>query len=682
MSMSQSIRQLKGIGSRKEILFNRLNIYTIGDLLQFFPRFYEDRSTIVPIGQTDTAKEDSVLVSGSVLSVQEIRPRRGMTILKVVLTDGSGAVELVWFNQPFKRKQFKKDMTVTAFGKMEWAYGHRQMNNPETEAGHVEADGFVPVYALTDGLYQTDVRHAVCQALAAAGAERSLLPVALSPQLAAADSTRLLSVYKAMHFPDNLALQQEARTLLAFDELFAMQLGLLLRRQYVKRAQGIKCSPNGRLLKRFIERLPFALTKGQIRAFLDIAGDLEGETPMQRLIQGDVGSGKTVVAAMALAKIVENGYQGALMVPTGILAAQHAEAFRAFFDGLPVRIALLTGRTGVKERRAILEDLADGSIDILIGTHALIQRDVVFRSLALVVTDEQHRFGVQQRAALQEKGSSPHALFMTATPIPRTLTLSVYGDLDVSSIHELPPGRKEIKTYAVGEGMRQRIYRFLAKTMAQGQQCYIVCPLVEESEKSDLQAATALYEELCTTVFPSYRCGLVHGRMAGKDKEAVMEAFQSGEIRLLVSTSVIEVGVNVPNATVMVIDGAERFGLAQLHQLRGRVGRGNMQAYCILLAKGGNDDTRQRLQWMETIHDGFLLAEKDLLLRGSGHLFGLMQHGLPDLKVADIVADIHLLTRARDEAVRYIGQSGFSRDTVLRQLNVRFARSFEGLLQN
>ena len=408
---------------------------------------------------------------------------------------------------------------------------------------------------------------------------------------------------------------------------------------------------------------------------------MESEVPMQRLVQGDVGSGKTVVAALALAKIVENGYQGALMAPTGILAAQHYEEFCRLFQGLDVHIALLTGRTTAKERQQLLEELAQGGIDILIGTHALIQDDVAFRCLGLVVTDEQHRFGVRQRSALEQKGREPHALFMTATPIPRTLTLSLYGDLDVSSIRELPPGRKLVKTYAVGEALRRRVYIFMDKLMAQGQQCYVVCPLVEASESVDQQAATDLYEELRSRVFKKRTCGLVHGRMAGKEKEAVMEAFQKGDIQLLVATSVIEVGVNVPNATVMFIDGAERFGLAQLHQLRGRVGRGDLQAYCILMAKGGSDETRQRLKWMEQIHDGFTLAEKDLLLRGSGQLFGYMQHGLPDLKAADIINDVPLLTAARDAARQWwLGHEDLEKAEAA--LKRRFGHTFAGLLNN
>lgn len=680
--MDASLRQLKGIGARKEALFARLGIQTIGDLLQYFPRDYEDKSRIWPIGSVPVPSQASVLICGTVRSVQETRPRRNMTLLKVLVADDSGAAELTWFNQPFKKKLFHPGMKIAAFGKMEWAYGRRQMNSPETEQGDIApAHGFVPVYGLTDGLRQNDIRKAVREALHEAASHPELLPGWEGARTICRSFMPELQAYECMHFPASMEDRHAARKQLAFEELFDMQLGLLLRRRRERKRQGIKCGPNGKLLKQFIEQRPFSLTKGQIQAFLDIQADMESEVPMQRLVQGDVGSGKTVVAAMALAKVVENGYQGALMAPTEILASQHYEEFLKLFRNLPVCIGLLTGRTTNKAREALLEDLEQGKIHILIGTHALIQQDVSFCHLGLVVTDEQHRFGVRQRAALQDKGRAPHALFMTATPIPRTLALSVYGDLDVSAIRELPPGRKAVKTYAVGEAMRRRVYAFMDKLMAQGQQCYVVCPLVEESETVDLQAATALYEDLRTTVFKNRTCGLVHGRMPGKEKAAVMEAFQDGRISLLVATSVIEVGVNVPNATVMLIDGAERFGLAQLHQLRGRVGRGSLQAYCILLSKGGSEETRQRLQWMETIHDGFLLAEKDLVLRGAGRLFGCMQHGLPDLKAADIIHDIALLTAARDKAAAYLN-GPVDEKTVYAALERRFGTHFQGLLNN
>ena len=420
--MNFSIRDLKGIGPRKEALFARLHLVTVSDLLQYMPRDYEDRSHIWPIGQAPCGTGKAILVCGTVASVQEMRPRRGLSILKVMVSDGTGAAELVWFNQAFKKRQFHVGMTLTAFGKMEWAYGRRQMNTPDTEEGQAGGDGFVPVYGLTDGLRQQDIRKAVRQALDLAKEHPDILPGWDGCRQSPFAAMPTLEAYEQIHFPDSMEKREQARRQLAFEELFDMQLGLLLRRRHEGKRQGIKCGPNGKLLKAFYDHLPFTLTKGQTQAFLDIQADMESEVPMQRLVQGDVGSGKTVVAALALAKIVENGYQGALMAPTGILAAQHYEEFCRLFQGLDVHIALLTGRTTAKERQQLLEELAQGRIDILIGTHALIQDDVVFRCLGLVVTDEQHRFGVRQRSALEQKGREPHALFMTATPIPRTLT--------------------------------------------------------------------------------------------------------------------------------------------------------------------------------------------------------------------------------------------------------------------
>ena len=619
--MTVAITEIKGIGAQKGKLFAKVGIRTVTDLLQYFPRAYEDRSHIVPIGEAAAAEGLSVLINGTVSSVTEVRPRRGMTILKVFISDSTGAVELIWFNRPFKKRMFRKGMEVHAFGKIERRYGRLQMNSPEAEPGVAAPGGLVPVYALTDGLYQNDFRKAVNVAFAYAKEYGDVLPACLSAEVT--DRAVTAEMYKAIHFPPDFEVLKKARKILAFEELFSLQAGLLLKRQENKAGRAVKFGPNGKLVKGLLNNLPFTLTQGQIDAFLDIQNDVETESPMQRLIQGDVGSGKTVVAALALAKTVENGYQGALMAPTGILAAQHYEEFTRLFTGLPVTVALLTGRSTAKERAELLRGLANRDIDILVGTHALIQEDVVFADLALAVTDEQHRFGVKQRVKLRDKGKAPHSLYMTATPIPRTLALSVYGDLDVSTIREVPPGRKPVKTYAVGEGMRARVYAFMKKRIAEGQQVYVVCPLVEESESADLQAASALYEDLSRHAFKEYRCGLVHGRMSGKEKDAVMDAFRQGDLNILVATSVIEVGVNVPNASVMVILDAQRFGLSQLHQLRGRVGRGAEQSFCILVTSHKlTTETRRRIDIMCDTNDGFEIAEADLKLRGPGRPTG------------------------------------------------------------
>lgn len=680
--MNDSLCQLKGIGAKKQALFARLGIHTIQDLLQYFPRQYEDRQHIVPIRSVGRWGDKKVLVCGVIQQIQEIHPRKGLSILKVRISDDTGMVELIWFNQPYKKKSLSLFSQVTVFGNATLSYGIWQMNNPEIEQGCCVYEALLPLYGLTEGLRQQDIRKAVQAALALVKQRNGIDP---EPQHGGlVNPYRCMSTYEAyekMHFPKTMEVQQKARKQLAFEELFDLQLGLLLRRRHERMVKGVKCTVNGALLKQFISSLSFTLTKGQIKAFLDIQDDMEGDVPMQRLIQGDVGSGKTVVAALALLKVVENGYQGVLMAPTEILATQHFEEFSRLFQSFPVKIALLTSRINRTQRKQLVEELQQGTIHILIGTHALLQPDVIFSQLGLVVTDEQHRFGVRQRAILQNKGKAPHVLFMTATPIPRTLALSVYGDLDVSSIREMPPGRQIVKTYVIGEVMRARMYQFMKKIMMKGQQCYVVCPLVEESTHLDVQAATALYEKLSTQVFTEFRCALVHGQLGSTEKEEIMTAFQQGKIDLLVATSVIEVGVNVPNATIMVIEDAERFGLAQLHQLRGRVGRGTAQSYCILLAKGKNKETQQRLHWMETIHDGFALSEKDLLLRGAGRLFGYVQHGLPDLKVANILGDIDILIAAREAATLYV-QGNIDESAIIEKISRRFGGHFTRILNH
>ena len=463
-----------------------------------------------------------------------------------------------------------------------------------------------------------------------------------------------------------------------------MQSGLALLRNKEQCHVGPKMEPDGTLMEQCRTNLPFQLTRDQERAVTEISQDMQDERPMQRLLQGDVGSGKTVVATLSLVKAVENGYQAVIMAPTEILATQHFEGITEFCNNLPINIALLTGSTPKKEKDRIYEELANGTIQLIIGTHALIQDKVQFKNLGLVIIDEQHRFGVNQRAALQHKGVYPHVLIMTATPIPRTMTLSVYGDLAVSLIKEMPPGRKPVKTYVVDSSYKERLRVFFGKEMAAGYQVYVVCPLVEESEKLDLQAAEELFLELKDYFYKSFEVGLVHGRMNPKEKDEVMQAFHDGRIQLLVSTTVIEVGVNVPNATIMCIEGAERFGLSQLHQLRGRVGRGDIQAYCILVSDSKGDVSQERLRLMESTQDGFELAEQDLLLRGSGQLFGLAQSGLPDLRVANIIKDIDILVAARNDVLSYIREFGIDQLEIRmkEELSKRFGEKFLRILYN
>ena len=680
--MDERLTTIKGIGPGREKQLHKLGITNITSLLTYFPRTYEDRRTIYRIGDLKSGMTGGVV--GTVIAVQEKRPRPRLSILEVVIADGTGPLKIVLFNQGYKKSFYKKGQRLYAYGKAEFQYGSMQMNTPQIENlgdGGEPDRGIVPIYALADGVSQFVVRSSVRNWFAANHELPEILPAEVRE---AHQYMTRYDAFKMMHFPESSERYEEARHQLAYEELFVMQSGLALLRNKEQCHKGPKMGPNGDLMAQCIENLPFSLTGDQQRALEDIRIDMEDERPMQRLLQGDVGSGKTVVATLSLLKAIENGYQGALMAPTEILAAQHYDGIADVCGDLGITIELLTGSTTKKEKERIYEGLADGSINMIIGTHALIQEGVNFYNLGLVIIDEQHRFGVEQRARLQQKGTYPHVLIMTATPIPRTMTLSVYGDLAVSLIKEMPPGRKPVKTYAVDSSYKERLRTFFGKEMAEGRQVYVVCPLVEESEKLDLQAAEELYLELKEYFYKAYEVGLVHGRMKPSEKDEVMNAFHRGEISLLVSTTVIEVGVNVPNATIMCIEGAERFGLSQLHQLRGRVGRGSHQSYCILVSDSKNDVSQERLKLMEQTQDGFELAEQDLLLRGSGQLFGLAQSGLPDLRVANIIKDIEILVQARKDVLEFASQYGMEKlESVMKEeLEKRFGEKFLRILYN
>lgn len=679
--MEESLLTIKGVGPGRVKQLNKLGITDVSSLLTYFPRTYEDRSVSYLIG---ALKQGAVgATEGTVLNVQEKKPRRGLSILEIFIGDATGRLKIVLFNQGYKKNFYKVGQRLHVYGKVEFAYGSLQMNTPHIEMlreGQVAEAGIVPVYPLVDGVSQFVIRHAVSNWFAANDALPELLPPDITKEH---NFMTRYEAFKEMHNPLTVERYGLARKQLAHEELFIMQAGLLLLREREQAEIGIKMQPDGDLVPAFLKELPFALTGDQRKAFNEIANDMQEERPMRRLLQGDVGSGKTVVGALSLLKAVENGYQGALMAPTEILAQQHYEGLTDLMAGLGrVKLALLTGYTKPGERQIIYEGLADGTIDIVIGTHALIQEQVEFKKLALVIIDEQHRFGVEQRATLQRKGHHPHMLVMTATPIPRTMTLSIYGDLEVSLIKEMPPGRKPVLTYAVDSSYKERLHRFFEKEMSAGHQVYVVCPLVEESEKLDLVAAEQLYEELAEKYQRKFGVGLVHGRMSTADKEAIMEAYYKGTIKLLVSTTVIEVGVNVPNATIMCVEGAERFGLSQLHQLRGRVGRGSTQSYCILVSDSHSEDSKQRLAVMTSTQDGFVVAEQDLLLRGSGQLFGLAQSGLPDLRIANILKDIDLLVAARQDAKMWLAKIGFDEAVKLMkpELLRRFGESFQRIL--
>ena len=676
--MNEQLQSIKGVGPQRVKQLHKLGITSVTGLLHYFPRTFEDRRQVYSVHEAPVG--ETVGITGRVVRVSEKRPRPRMHILTITVGDGIRQINLVFFNQAYKKNFYKSGQQLYAYGKLEHAYGSLQMNSPQIEIleeGQTIDRGIVPVYGLTEGMKQWSIRMAIKNWFDHHQELEDVLPVEVQRHRC---TMSRYDAFKEMHFPTSWERHQEARKQLAYEELWIMQMGLLLLRAHEQVQGGHAMDGNGSLVERIRSSLPFQLTKDQKKAFADIASDMEEPKAMQRLVQGDVGSGKTVVAALALAKAVENGFQGAIMAPTEILASQHFESFQELFGDAPIRMALLTGST--KGKQDVYEALQKGDIDIVVGTHALIQEGVEFHRLGLIVVDEQHRFGVEQRAKLQRKGDHPHVLIMTATPIPRTMTLSIYGDLEVSLIKEMPPGRKPVKTYAVDTSYKERLLHFFEKEMKEGRQVYAVCPLVEESEKMDLHAAEQIAYEYKEYFEPHYRVGMVHGRMRPKEKEEVMDAFNRREIHLLVSTTVIEVGVNVPNATIMCIHDAERFGLSQLHQLRGRVGRGSAQAYCILISDSKNPDSKTRLSLMEQTQDGFELAEQDLLLRGTGELFGLAQSGLPDLKVANIIKDIPILVEAREDANTYLREKGFVevQATLRHQMEARFGSQYMHIL--
>lgn len=676
--MNEQLQSIKGVGPQRVKQLHKLGITSVTGLLHYFPRTFEDRRQVYSVHEAPVG--ETAGITGRVVRVSEKRPRPRMHILTVTVGDGIRQINLVFFNQAYKKNFYKSGQQIYAYGKLEHAYGSLQMNSPQIEIleeGQTIDRGIVPVYGLTEGMRQWSIRMVIKNWFDHHQELEDVLPVEVQRHRC---TMSRYDAFKEMHFPTSWERHQEARKQLAYEELWIMQMGLLLLRAHEQVQGGHAMDGNGSLVERITSSLPFQLTGDQKKAFADIASDMEEPKAMQRLVQGDVGSGKTVVAALALAKAVENGFQGAIMAPTEILASQHFESFQELFGDAPIRMALLTGST--KAKQDVYEALQKGDIDIVVGTHALIQEGVDFHRLGLIVVDEQHRFGVEQRAKLQRKGDHPHVLIMTATPIPRTMTLSIYGDLEVSLIKEMPPGRKPVKTYVVDTSYKERLLHFFEKEMKEGRQVYAVCPLVEESEKMDLHAAEQIAYEYKEYFEPHYRVGMVHGRMRPKEKEEVMDAFNRREIHLLVSTTVIEVGVNVPNATIMCIHDAERFGLSQLHQLRGRVGRGSAQAYCILISDSKNPDSKTRLSLMEQTQDGFELAEQDLLLRGTGELFGLSQSGLPDLKVANIIKDIPILVEAREDANTYLREKGFVevQSTLRHQMEARFGSQYMRIL--
>lgn len=642
--IQNSIEALKGIGDKNLKLFSSLGISTIGDMLKFYPRVYSDR-TVRKLSEVGDGQVACIRVK-ALAPIKTIRTRTKMTVHKLYATDGTDYVTVTWFNQDWLAKNFDYKHEYNMYGDVKHAFGQKEMSLRVMERADRASltDAIVPVYRLTKGLSHNMLVKSIKQCLPYVNEISENMPADIR------ESCGLCGInyaIKNIHFPDNPESTFYARKRIAFDELFYLQLGLRLINKRNESLKGIAFENGRQIVAGFTGSLPFTMTNAQLKTLEDIINDTKDGRLMNRLVQGDVGCGKTAVAAAAMLIAVKNNFQAAMMAPTEILAKQHYDTLSSMLPD--VNIVLLTGGLKAKDKREALEKIANGTASIIVGTHSLIQKDVEFNSLALVVTDEQHRFGVNQRGALTEKGNMPHTLVMTATPIPRTLALVLYGDLDVSVIDELPPGRKEIKTYAVDESMRERINNFMVKNINEGRQVYIICPSVEESETMDLKAVTAYAAQLQKQVFPQYKVGFVHGKMKAADKDAVMEQFAGGELDVLVSTTVIEVGVNVPNASLMVIENAERFGLSQLHQLRGRVGRGQWQSYCVMFCNGG-EIAQERMKVMTQTNNGFIISEKDLQLRGPGEFFGTNQHGLPELNVANLYEDMDIV-RLAGEAV-------------------------------
>ena len=645
--LSTSVRYIKGIGEQRAKSLEKLRIFTLRDLISYFPRDYEDRRTFRKIRDLEPG-ETACVAAMAAASPTLNRVRKGMELVKVRAVDETGALDVTFFNQTYMRDHIRAGEQYTFFGKAGVQGSRRTMVNPlvERENSRTMTGRIMPVYPLTAGISQLTMTRSVEQGLAAC---RDLLPDPLPDEVRRDHQLCHTGyAYDQIHFPDDENTLAIARRRLAFEELFLLAIGMQV---LSRRREELSCAPLRDLdLTAFYGSLPFSLTGAQQRAVDEILADLASGRPMNRLVQGDVGSGKTMVAAAAMVCAARSGRQTALMAPTEILAEQHHKGLAPLLEGLGIPCALLTGAARAKERRAVLEGLESGRLQAVIGTHALISPDVTYRDLGLVVTDEQHRFGVGQRSALSAKGERPHLLVMSATPIPRTLALMIYGDLDVSVIDELPPGRQRIDTFAVTGAYRPRIYKFLAREIAAGRQAYMICSMVEENGADDRKAVTEYARVLQEQVFPQLRVACVHGRMKGREKEAVMTAFAGGEADILVSTTVVEVGVDVPNATVMVIEDADRFGLSQLHQLRGRVGRGKHKSYCVLITDNRSEETLARMRVMAQTGDGFRIAEEDLRLRGPGDFFGRRQHGLPALKVADLSWDMALLKEAQQAA--------------------------------
>ncbi len=700
-TLNTPIRYLKGIGPKRAEALSESGINTIEDLLYYFPRRYEDRTKFSPIAQAEEGQVQTI--KAEILAKGERRAfrRRGFSIMEAVVGDETGKISCVWFNQPYLKEYFKVGSSLILYGKIE-RYGKRlQMNSPDFEIVGGQKDEslnigrIVPVYTLPNGITQRSFRKVInCVFTEYLPAMHDFLPYDIRSR------NNLLNLAKSIiniHFPQSQDMQKQAYERLSFEEFFLFQLPLALRKLKKKAKIGIAHNVDGRLVKDFIVALPFKLTPAQERVTAEIKLDMAGPRAMQRLLQGDVGSGKTVVATIASIIAIQGGHQAVFMVPTGILAKQHYEKIKtqchqttpstALGTGtLPVKdikIGLLTSSIDKKEKEEMRRKIKEGQIDLVIGTHALLEENVEFRNLGLVVIDEQHKFGVGQRSLLPQKGTNPDVLIMTATPIPRTLAITLYGDLDISVINELPPGRLPIKTLHLTEEGKSEAYRIAKEELRQGRQVYLIYPVIEESYALDIAGAKKMYHELKAGEFKEFKLGLIHGRLKQQEQDEVMLKFKHGELSVLVSTTLLEVGIDIPNATCMIIEHAERFGLSQLHQLRGRVGRGKQGSFCLLVSGAQTHEARSRLEAMVRYNDGFRIAEEDLKIRGPGEFFGLRQHGLTELKIANPLTQLQLLKRAREEAVKLINLDPcleFKQDVLLKKKLVQRFPEYEKLM--
>ena len=658
ISLSDSLQYFKGVGPRRIKLFKKLDINSVEDLLYYFPRRYEDRSNLVKISKLEIGK--LYTIKGQILAKGDRRSwkRRGFSIVEVAVGDDTGRIFAVWFNQPYLKQYFKVGQNVILYGKVELYKDRLQISSPEFEIlGSAQDDSLstgriVPIYSICEGLTQRFMRQII------KGTLDKYMPKVVDPlPYNIRNKHNLLNLAQSLiniHFPKDSDINREAYRRLSFEEFFMFQIPVILRKLRRHEKQGIAHNTDGFIFNQLKESLPFQLTFPQERAIENIRKDMSSKSPMQRLLQGEVGSGKTIVAILAAAIALDGGFQVAFMVPTELLAKQHFKNIKDQLAKIKYKdrlkeIILLTSDIKKKTKESIYKKIRNGKIQLVIGTHALIQQNLVFKNLGLVIIDEQHKFGVAQRAILPKKGNNPDALIMTATPIPRTLSMTIYGDLDISVIDELPKERLPIKTLSYNKQRLNEVYKFVRDIVMQKRQVYFVCPVIEDSQEQDLKAAETIFEEFKSEIFKDFRIGLVHGRLDTDKADRVMQDFKAGNIDILVATSVLEVGIDIPNATCMVVLQAERFGLSQLHQLRGRIGRGKFESFFIIVAEPKTEESRERIRAIEELSDGFKIAEEDLKIRGPGEFFGRRQHGLSTLNIANPLTQLKLLKNAREE---------------------------------